>query len=111
MPKNRIPSTVHNFSKITSSQLHMFVDASMAAMAAVAYLRTTTSQTSPPQACFLMGKCKVAPIKQMSVLHGTRSRCYRSAPSTTDPKRNDNDNRQKFSLVRQSGSFGLDSLK
>ena len=39
----------------------------MAAMAAVAYLRTTHSQTSPPQACFLMGKCKVAPIKQISV--------------------------------------------
>ena len=39
----------------------------MAAMAAVAYLRTTNSQTTPPQACFLMGKCKVAPIKQISV--------------------------------------------
>ena len=39
----------------------------MAAMAAVAYLRTTNSQTTPPKACFLMGKCKVAPIKQISV--------------------------------------------
>ena len=39
----------------------------MAAMAAVAHLRTTNSQATPPQACFLMGKCKVAPIKQMSV--------------------------------------------
>ena len=68
MPEIRIPRTVHNFSKITSSQLHIFVDASMAAMAAVAYLRTTNSrQTTPPQACFLMGKCKVAPIKQISV--------------------------------------------
>ena len=67
MPEIRIQRTVHNFSKITSSQLHIFVDASMAAMAAVAYLRTTNSQTSPPQACFLMGKCKVAPIKQISV--------------------------------------------
>ena len=67
MPEIRILKTVHNFSKITSSQLHIFVDASMAAMAAVAYLRTTNSQTAPPQACFLMGKCKVAPIKQISV--------------------------------------------
>ena len=39
----------------------------MAAMAAVAYLRTTNSQATPSQACFLMGKCKVASIKQMSV--------------------------------------------
>ena len=39
----------------------------MAAMAAVAYFRTTNSQATPPQAFFLMGKCKVAPIKQMSV--------------------------------------------
>ena len=67
MPEIRILRIVHNFSKITSSQLHIFVDASMAAMAAVAYLRTTNSQTTPPQACFLMGKCKVAPIKQISV--------------------------------------------
>ena len=36
-------------------------------MRAVAYLRTTNSQATPPQACFLMGRCKVAPIKQMSV--------------------------------------------
>ena len=40
MPEIRITRTVHNFSKITSSQLHIFVDASMAAMAAVAYDRT-----------------------------------------------------------------------
>ena len=66
MPEIRTPRTVHNFSKTTSSQQHIFVDASKAAMTAVAYLRTTLSQTSPPQACFLMGKCKVAPIKQIS---------------------------------------------
>ena len=66
LPEIRIPRTVHNFSKITSSKLHI-VDASMAAMAAVAYLSTTNSQTSPPQACFLMRKRKVAPIKQKSV--------------------------------------------
>ena len=67
IPEISIPRTVHNFSKTTSSQLHIFVDASMAAMASVAYLRTTNSQATPPQACFLMGKCKPAPIKQMSV--------------------------------------------
>ena len=39
----------------------------MAAMATAAYRRTTNSQTTPPQACFLMGKCNVAPIKQISV--------------------------------------------
>ena len=39
----------------------------MAAMVAVAYLRTTHSQTSPSQASFRMGKCKVSPIKQISV--------------------------------------------
>ncbi|XP_075263519.1 uncharacterized protein LOC142355149 [Convolutriloba macropyga] len=67
MPDIRIPRTVHNFSKTTSSQLHIFVDASMAAMTAVAYLLTTNSQATPPQVCFFMGKCEVAPIKQMSV--------------------------------------------
>ena len=67
MPEIRISRTVHNFSKITSSQLHIFVDASIAAMAAVAYLCTTNSQTTPPKACFLMRKCKVAPIKQISL--------------------------------------------
>ena len=67
MPEIRKPRTVHNFSETTSSQLHIFVDASLAAMAAVIYLSTTTSQTSLPQACFLMGKWKVTPIKQKSV--------------------------------------------
>ena len=67
MPDIRMPITVHNFSKNTSSQLHIFVHASIAAMAAIAIFRTTHSQTSPPQALFLMGKCKVAPINQISV--------------------------------------------
>ena len=39
----------------------------MAAMADVVYFRTTHSQTSQPKACFLMAKCKIAPIKQTSV--------------------------------------------
>ena len=67
MPEIRIPRTVHNLSKNPASQLHIFVDASMAAMAAVSYLRTTNSQTGHQQAYFLIGKCKVAPNKQISV--------------------------------------------
>ena len=67
LPEIRKTKTVHNSSKTTSSQLHIFVHASMAATAAVAYFRTTKNQATPPQVCFLMGKCKVAPIKQMSV--------------------------------------------
>ena len=43
MPEIRIPRTVHNFSKIISSELHIFVDASIAAMVAVAYFCTTNS--------------------------------------------------------------------
>ena len=66
MPEIRIPRIVHNFNTITNSQLHIFLDASMEPLSAVAYLRTTNSQTSPPQECFLMGKCKLAPIKQIS---------------------------------------------
>ena len=62
-PETRIPRTVHNLSKNPASQLHNFVDASSAAMAAVSYLRTSNNQTSHQQASFLMGKCKVAPIK------------------------------------------------
>ena len=40
MPEIRIPRSVHNLSNNSASQLHIFVDASMAAMAAVSYLRT-----------------------------------------------------------------------
>ena len=107
-----MPRTVHNLSKNPASHLHIFVDASMAAMAAVSYLRITDSQTGHQQTSFLMGKCEVAPIKQKKLAkNGTRIRCYRSAPSTADPKRNDTDIRPNFSLVRQSSSLGLDSLK
>ena len=53
--------------KKTASQLNIFVDASMAAMAAVSYLRTTNRQTGHQKASFLIGKCEDAPIKQISV--------------------------------------------
>ena len=39
----------------------------MVTMTAVSYLRTTNGQTGRQQASFLIGKCKVAPIKQISV--------------------------------------------
>ena len=67
MPEIRIPRTVHNLSENSASQLHIIVDASMAAMAAVSYLGTTNIQTGHKQASFLIGNCKVAPIKQLSV--------------------------------------------
>ena len=67
MPEIHIRRSVHNLSKISASQLHILVDASMAAMAAVSYLRSTNIQTGHQQASFLIGKCKVVPIKQISV--------------------------------------------
>ena len=51
----------------SSAELHIFVDASTAAMAAVAYLRITHNHSEVTETCFLIGKCKVAPIKQTSV--------------------------------------------
>ena len=67
IPENRISRTVHNLRKNPASQLHIFVDASIAAMAVVSYLRTTISQTGLQQASFLIGKCKVAPIEHIGV--------------------------------------------
>ena len=108
MPEIRIPRTVHTFIKTTSSQLHIFVEASMAAMAAVAYLRTTNSQATPPQACVLMGNCKVASIKQISV---PNMELEAAVIGVHLLQLIHNDIRPKFFLVRQSSSLGLDSLK
>ena len=47
-------------------QLHVFVDASTVALSAVAYIRTQ-KQDEIFQTSYLLGKCKVAPIKQISV--------------------------------------------
>ena len=47
-------------------QLHVFVDDSTVALSAVAYIRTQ-KQDEIFQTSFLLGKCKVAPIKQISV--------------------------------------------
>ena len=67
MPEICIPRTVHNLIRNSASQLHNFVDASMAAMATISYLRTTNSQIGHQQASFLIRECKVATIKQISV--------------------------------------------
>ena len=67
MPEIRMPRMVHNLSKNPAIQLHIFVDASITAMAAASYPRTTNSQTGHQQASFFIGKCKVATIKQLSV--------------------------------------------
>ena len=47
-------------------QLYVFVDASTIALSAVAYIRTQ-KQDEIFQTSFLLGKCKIAPIKQISV--------------------------------------------
>ena len=47
-------------------QLHVFVDASTVALAAVAYIRTQ-KQEEIFQTSFALGKCKVSPIKQIGV--------------------------------------------
>ena len=49
-----------------SHQLHAFVDASTAALAAVAHVRTQ-KQDEIFQTSFLLGKCKVAPINLINV--------------------------------------------
>ena len=51
----------------SSAELHIFVDASTAAIAAVAYLRINDNHSEVTETCFLIGKSKVAPIKQTSV--------------------------------------------
>ena len=66
-PEFRMPRTVHNLSRNPANQLHILVDASMLAMAAFSYLRTTNSQNGQQQASFLIGKRKVVLIKQISV--------------------------------------------
>ena len=73
----------------------------MAAMAAVAYLCTINSQATPPQACFLMGKYKVAPIKQISVPKMELEAAVIGV-RLLQLIQIDTDIRSNFSLVRQS---------
>ena len=67
MPDIKIPRWLNtSTNQENNHQLHVFVDASTVAFAAVAYL-CTQKQNEIFQTSFLLGKCKVAPIKQISV--------------------------------------------
>ena len=46
-------------------QLHIFCDASLEAMCIVAYFRTETEDGA--EVSFVLGKCRIAPIKQLSI--------------------------------------------
>ena len=68
MPEVHLTRTLTNLRNSKSSaELHIFVDASTAAMAAVVYLRITHNHSEVTETCFWIGKCKVASIKQTSV--------------------------------------------
>ena len=49
------------------NEIHIFVDTSAVAVAAVAYLKTVPNLATDVETCYLVGKCKVAPIKQISI--------------------------------------------
>ena len=67
MPDIEIPRLLRSLTNQENNyQLHVFVDASTVALAAVAYIRTQ-KQDEIFQTSYLLGKCKVAPIKQISV--------------------------------------------
>ena len=51
----------------SENEIHVFVDASAVAVAAVAYLKTVSNLGTDVETCYLIGKCKVAPIKQISI--------------------------------------------
>ena len=68
MPQLEIPRqmTTQNLLE-TENQLHVFVDASIVATCAVVYLRSLNKTSDEVQTAFVIGKCKVAPVKQLSV--------------------------------------------
>ncbi|XP_075250867.1 uncharacterized protein LOC142343063 [Convolutriloba macropyga] len=68
MPQLEIPRqlTTQNLLE-TENQLHVFVDASIVATCAVVYLRSLNKTSNEVQTAFVIGKCKVAPVKQLSV--------------------------------------------
>ena len=49
------------------NEVQKVVGASTVAVAAVAHLKTVPSLATELETCFLIGKCKVAPIKQVSI--------------------------------------------
>ena len=68
MPEVHLTRTLTNLRYSESSaELHIFIDTSTAAMAAVEYLGKTHNHSEVTETCFLIGKCKVAPIKQTGV--------------------------------------------
>ena len=67
MPDIEIPRWLNSSTNQENNhQLHVFVDVSTVALSAVAYIRTQ-KQDEIFQTFFLLRKCKVAPIKQISV--------------------------------------------
>ena len=65
MPEVHLTRTLTSFQYSESSaELHVFVDALKAAIAAIAYLRITHNHSEVTETCFFIGNCKVAPIKQ-----------------------------------------------
>ena len=51
----------------SENEIRVFVDASAVAVAAVAYLKTIPNLATDVETCYVIGKCKVAPIKQISI--------------------------------------------
>ena len=51
----------------SENDIHIFVDASAVAVAAAANLKTVPNLATDVETCYLIGKCKVAPIKQISI--------------------------------------------
>ena len=49
------------------NEIHIIVDSSALAVQAVAYLKTVPNLATDVETCFIIVKCKVAPIKQISI--------------------------------------------
>ena len=65
MPDISVPRQISPL--LTSAELHIFIDASISAFSGVIYARQPPSDTTPARLVFVLGKSRVAPIKQRSV--------------------------------------------
>ena len=65
MPDISVPRQISPL--LTSAELHIVTDASISAFPAVIYARQPPSDTTPARLVFVLGKSRVAPIKQRSV--------------------------------------------
>ena len=65
MPDISVPRQISPL--LTSAELHVFTDASISAFSAVINARQPPSDTTPARLVFVLGKSRVAPIKQRSV--------------------------------------------